>query len=155
VRAFPFRLRTAERPVDRGLDQAGQVDFRLDVDARAGELRVAAFLAAEFARLLHQGEAAARRRVVAEDVERVLAGVEPAVADLQLAGVFVALADRVLKVAALEIGTEALVGNDGGLRLGRSLGGHGVSSDGSSGCSGWGCAATSRQWTSPSSVSSW
>ncbi len=62
--------------------------------------------------LLNDGEARTGRRVVAQHIQRVLAGMEPRCTCLDLAFVGVLLADFELEVAALQVLIKALIGGD-------------------------------------------
>ncbi len=112
---------------DGGLDQLRQLDLGLDGDLGRRDLGVAAVLPRRFAAEFDYGETARGWCVVAEDVERVLAGVEAALparnlvfvrtAD-DLAFVAIRLANLVLEIDTFEAGAEALVGGDDGRRGG-------------------------------------
>ena len=81
---------------------------------------------ADLAGSLNHGEAAVGRVVVTENVERVLAGMEPRRAGFHFAFVLVCLANLELEAATLQGLIEALVGRDdlgNGLRFGALLGG--------------------------------
>ena len=76
---------------------------------------------ADGARLLDHGETRGAWLVVAQDMQRVFAGVETALTGLDLAIVRVALADFVLVAPALELAVKALVGQDNRWRGWRCL----------------------------------
>jgi hypothetical protein len=83
---------------------------------RAGDFGIAVRLAVDLARGFDQGVTARSGLVVAERIERVLAGVEARLAAANLAGVVVAVADLVLEVTATQVLVEALIGEDRFLR---------------------------------------
>ena len=87
-------------------------NFRFDRDGGAGDLAVAAILAADFPGGDGLGVAAIRWRVVAEAIERVLAGVEAAGTGFYLAFVLEGFSHLKLKAATGEVLIEAFIGSD-------------------------------------------
>ncbi|OJU02635.1 MAG: hypothetical protein BGN87_00360 [Rhizobiales bacterium 65-79] len=132
-------LGTIEDVLDRRRDQLGKFEFGADGDLGRRDLCVAAALAIGLAAEFDCREDTRRRRIVAEDVERVLAGVEAAGtaseiiflrAAFYIAFVAIGLTDGILEALAAPVGVEALVGGDR-LRIGSGGGllgaGHGQS----------------------------
>ncbi|RWL21935.1 MAG: hypothetical protein EOR57_05710 [Mesorhizobium sp.] len=99
------------------------MEFRPYGDFGGGDFRVATFLACGLAAQLDDGIAAGRRRIIGEDIERMLAGMKTAAARDDVAIVLVALADLVLESLAVrragEVLVEAFVSRDGRLGCGR------------------------------------
>jgi hypothetical protein len=85
--------------LNRRFHQPGYIEFRADPDFRGRRLAVSAVLA-DLAVLLNLAIPARVRRVVAQHVQRILAGVESGLADLGLVRLILA-ADLILKPTAL------------------------------------------------------
>src|ERR1700686_3773043 len=106
TRSF-FRLRPVKYPLHGALDQVAQVYLGLDGDLGRGHLGVVTILG-QLPGLLDQSEPVLGRRIVLKDIQRVLAGMEPSLADHDVTVVLVGLADLVLETAAPEVLVEAL-----------------------------------------------
>ena len=98
---------------DVRLDKAGDADFGIDAHFAGCDFAVVAPLSCEVAALRDAEVARTRpRRVVAEHIQRPLAGVQPVAAALDLAVRGKFFAYGILHPAALHIFVHALVGND-------------------------------------------
>ena len=106
------RIAALQRVLESRLHKQRDCERRLDGDLPSASFGVLTIGLFAHVIEIHDRHAACRI-VVAEDVERALAGVEPGAAQLVGTSVLIGLADLVLEAAALPVGVEALVSLDG------------------------------------------
>ena len=104
-----FWLRVGKYPFDRTRDQIGQFQFGFDRDFARSDFCIAA-VAGQCTGLLHQRITALSRRIIPEDIKRILTGMKAALACIHLAIMRVGLADLELIISTTPVQVEPLDG---------------------------------------------
>jgi hypothetical protein len=92
--------------LDLGFDNTGEAYLGSDLDPAGSHFAVVS-VPVKFTALLYHAVAAGTWRVVAEHVQRLLAGMETSLAGFNLLG-FILFADLILKTTAFQLPVEAL-----------------------------------------------